>query len=248
MTIQQKPIPALNLTITDLAWVFGGGAVAVVLLYAAVIAGSLYLKVGDILSNVSPPTLDLTFGAFAYGVFLVSLYVRLIHFRRMRWHDCGFKRCEGNFLAMGFLAALLWLSVSAALYSAFGLWDISIALGRELFSPFMTAPLTLAAFCILAGPVAAITEETLFRGLIYRWLRQRRGIAVSALTSAILFALVHPYLYAGSVEMFLLFAFDLTALSILLALLFEISGSLWPSIIAHASNNLLLLGVQAYLG
>ena len=248
MITQQKPIPARNLTFPDLAWVFGGGTVAIALLFAAVITGSPYLQAGDVLSNVSPPALDLTFGAFAYGVFLVSLYVRLIHVRRMRWRDCGFKRCEGNFLAMGALAALLWISVSAALYSAFGLWDISIAMGRELFSPFMNAPLTLAAFCLLAGPVAAITEETLFRGLIYRWLRQRRGIAVSALVSAVLFALVHPYLYASSVDMFLLFAFDLTALSILLALLFEISGSLWPSIIAHASNNLLLLGVQAYLG
>jgi uncharacterized protein len=248
MKIHWTPIADHKVTVADLTWVFGGGGIAIALLSAAAITASPYLKVDDVLSNISPTTIDLTFGVVAYGVFLVSLYGRLILVRRMSWRDCGFKRCEGNFLAMGILAALLWISVSAALYSAFGLWDISIALGRELFTPFMGTPLTLAVFCLLAGPVAAITEETLFRGLIYRWLRQRREIAVSAFVSAILFALVHPYLYASSVDMFLLFAFDLTALSILLALLYEISDSLWPSIIAHAGNNLLLLGVQAYLG
>lgn len=248
MKTRQKPISDFDVTTADLAWILGGGAVATALLFAAAIAGPAHLEANSTLSGLSASTLDLMFGAMAYGVFLTCLHFRLIQVRGMAWRDVGFRGCEGNFLALGFLAALLWLSVSAALYSAFGFWDISLALGRDLFNPFMADPYTLAAFCILAGPVAAITEETLFRGLVYRWLRQRRGIAMSALISAVLFAVVHPYLYAGSVEMFLLFAFDLTALAILLALLFEISGSLWPSIIAHAGNNLLLLGVQAYLG
>jgi uncharacterized protein len=248
MGTNKKTSTGGNLNFADLAWVIGGGALVAAAIICAVILGPPVFGGPDLNSGLSATTFELIFMAITYGVFLATTYITFVQIRGFAWRDIGFKSCAVNFNMMGALVALLWISVSSALYSAFGYWDIIVASNGKLFTPFMTDAYTLILFCIMAGPLAAIVEETIFRGLLYRWLRQQWGVASSALVSAVLFALVHPFLYAGSVELFLLFAVDLIALAVILALLYEISGSLWPCIIAHAGNNLLLLGVQAYLG
>ena len=45
----------------------------------------------------------------------------------------------------------------------------------------------LVVFAVFAVVVAPITEEFLFRGLIYRSIRDRHGVAIGALVSAMLF-------------------------------------------------------------
>lgn len=90
---------------------------------------------------------------------------------------------------------------------------------------------------ILIGLVFPLAEEILFRGILYRWLRGRLGIAGAAGLSAIAFAALHsiPELIPA-----------IAVLGVILALLYELSGSLWTSVLAHAvynSINVLLLYV-----
>lgn len=102
----------------------------------------------------------------------------------------------------------------------------------------------IAAVTILA-PVA---EELIFRGLIYRSLRDAIGrwsrpvgMAVAAVISALLFADIHA---GEEVDI------GLTAMYVLMALLFialyEWSGSLLTPILAHSVNNAfaVFLGIQ----
>ena len=80
------------------------------------------------------------------------------------------------------------------------------------------------AICI-TGPVV---EELLFRGLIFRRLRDYLGVSAGVIVSALIFALMHGNLYQGA------YAF---LFGIIMALLYEHFGTIWIPILAHALNN-----------
>ncbi len=75
--------------------------------------------------------------------------------------------------------------------------------------------------------LAPVVEEFVFRGLLYRMLRERWGIVISVLVSAVFFSLIHhgmiisPQLAGG----------------IIFAVAYEWSRSLWVSIALHMGAN-----------
>lgn len=89
------------------------------------------------------------------------------------------------------------------------------------FSAIASSYLTIAV-------LAPVSEEFLFRGALYGWLRQRWGVAVAMLLSTSLFAVLHVE------PLLILFAF---VFGLVLTALFEWSRSLWVPIIAHGVNN-----------
>lgn len=91
-----------------------------------------------------------------------------------------------------------------------------------------------AAFLVCV--VAPIAEELFFRGYLFGALR-RRGLAVAALVSGTAFGLAH---LGGSPLGFIV---PLATLGIVLALLYERTGSLYPPIALHAINNSIAFGV-----
>jgi len=87
---------------------------------------------------------------------------------------------------------------------------------------------------------APLGEEVAFRGVLYPALRSRFGVAPAAALSAAVFAAAHGYGVLGFAAVFWI--------GILWALAYERTGSLWPSIIAHAAGNLAAtVGVVALL-
>lgn len=86
---------------------------------------------------------------------------------------------------------------------------------------------------LLALPVvcvaAPIVEETVFRGVVYRWLRGVVPVRTAMVLSAAVFALAHAIT--------LLFL-PLFGLGILLAWVYERSRSIWPGVLVHAMFNL----------
>lgn len=84
---------------------------------------------------------------------------------------------------------------------------------------------------------AGFGEEFFFRGFLYNCAKRRFGVLGGVLLSAFCFALVHggPLMVLGIFPM-----------GILLALMYERTGSLWVTIIMHALNNGVAL-VQTYL-
>ena len=82
--------------------------------------------------------------------------------------------------------------------------------------------------------VAPLVEEFFFRGFLYQAFRNRIGVWAAAGASGLIFGAIHfkPE-----------FLVPLAGLGILLAWLFEKTGSLWPCIAVHAVNNTLAFAV-----
>lgn len=83
------------------------------------------------------------------------------------------------------------------------------------------------ATVIITVVLAPVSEELLFRGLLFRGARRRWGFWPSALLSASAFALLHPSYDAATILVF----------GLALAYLVERTGSLRPAIALHAINN-----------
>jgi uncharacterized protein len=132
------------------------------------------------------------------------------------------------------LAAAAAVAVSGMLV-AIGLANLWLAaLPPDLvrrFDPsqlFEHPPLQRAAIAVLAATAAPLCEEAAFRGFILSSLRTRLAPAAAITLTALLFALMHldpvrfpPLLFLGATFGWLAWR----------------SGSLWPSVLAHAINN-----------
>lgn len=176
--------------------------------------------------------------------FLRSLGIR--HIRdlgfapiRLHWKNA----VSGFFLGFGSLAVLAAISILA---------------GARTFDLNQSAAHLVVALmgAILAGIAVAILEETLFRGALFGTLRKVRPWPTALVISSAIYALVHFFAKApspGSVnwtsgfatlaEMFGGFAdfrtlvpgfFNLLIVGAILALMFQITGSLYFSIGLHA--------------
>jgi len=107
---------------------------------------------------------------------------------------------------------------------------------------YITLPTWLhgVAGLFLMVVLAPMVEELIFRGLLYRMLRERWGIVVSVAVSAAFFSLIHHGM---------LFSPQLVG-GIIFALAYEWSRSLWVSIALHMGANaavyaLVVLGLAA---
>jgi membrane protease YdiL (CAAX protease family) len=87
--------------------------------------------------------------------------------------------------------------------------------------------------------LAPVFEELAFRGLLFGTLRRRFDWGASAVISAGIFAIAHGYGVLGLVSVFWS--------GLLWAWIYEKTGSLLPSMLAHAVNNLLVCLSILYL-
>lgn len=94
-------------------------------------------------------------------------------------------------------------------------------------SEFMLAFVTL----VIIAPVA---EELVFRGYLYGKLKRYTFRWLAIILTSVLFALVH-----GQWNV----AVDVFALSIVLCILRDISGSVWPAVLVHMAKN----GIAFYI-
>lgn len=133
------------------------------------------------------------------------------------------------------------LAVSVvALAGVFGLVELLAALFPELFADLMQSyraegvGLGFAVFQI--GPLTALGEELLFRGVVLTGLRATFPDRVAIAVSAAMFATIHlspvAFLHTG-------------ILGVLFGWLTVRSGSLWPSILVHAAWNTAMVLLDA---
>lgn len=94
-------------------------------------------------------------------------------------------------------------------------WGTTPVVALELFDTVVLTP---------------VVEEILFRGLLFATLRTRLGLGASAVLSAAIFAVAHGYGVLGFAAVFWS--------GVLWAVAYEKTGSLLPSIAAHAVDNL----------
>jgi membrane protease YdiL (CAAX protease family) len=95
----------------------------------------------------------------------------------------------------------------------------------------------LEALVIITGMVLTpLVEELLFRGVLYQALRRTMPVSTAAMLSAMIFAFMHL-----NVVLFI----PLLVMGLVLALVYEWSGSIVPTILVHACNNGIILLIIA---
>jgi membrane protease YdiL (CAAX protease family) len=99
-----------------------------------------------------------------------------------------------------------------------------------------------AIVLLLAAVIAPIVEETMFRGVLYRHLREMTGrlggalsFFISAVVASFIFAAIHPQGWLGIPP--------LMGIAIGLSIAREWRGSLIPSMVAHGVNNGLVMAI-----
>jgi uncharacterized protein len=125
------------------------------------------------------------------------------------------------FLPFGILTA-----VCAYLFTLAGFQEIN----QPAVEAFMRSEglMPILIFLLLACVIAPIWEEITFRGFLYPFLKSKLGRTAALLLSSLLFAAMHQHLPSF---------IPLTALGVLLALLYERTGSLGYNILLHSFFN-----------
>jgi membrane protease YdiL (CAAX protease family) len=165
-----------------------------------------------------------------------GIYIFGIRRRGLNWRSVGLRPVTKTWLVITTVASLIVIPLTSLLillvYFVFGLELENPQL--DFLLPEQLTSLEILAMLFLAGVAAPFGEELLFRGVFYKMLRERWGIWPGVLISSLVFGMIHGDLAVG-----------LTAflLGILLALVFEYSRSLWTSILVHALNNSIKIGL-----
>lgn len=132
-----------------------------------------------------------------------------------------------------------WLLGSAAFAAVRSLAPASLVERYDLSRLFEGPALEQAGFALAATLVAPLCEEVAFRGHLASALHARHRPAAAIAVSAILFGLLHlDPLRAPS----------LVLLGAIYGWLAWRTGSVWPGVIAHATNNGLAAGLALWVG
>jgi membrane protease YdiL (CAAX protease family) len=147
----------------------------------------------------------------------------------------GSPRLKTVLLTVGALgSSLVATAVYATLIRAAG----SDILTPPEIPPDIAFPGPAIVFTFQALALATpLTEEILFRGFIFAGLVPRLGVGWAMVASAAIFSVFH-FSLGVTVPIFI------TGMA--LAWLYWRTGSLWPSIFAHAGQNALVVAVQAH--
>ena len=185
------------------------------------------------------------------GVFAMAQWW-LIGRRRTSWHDIGFRLPPakslpgsiGRIVLIAFCAFILVQVGASIITGIFALTGFHIKSNVKELLPQGQSSIDLAQYLVLVvvgAILAPITEETLFRGVLYQGMRRDAsriagsigGITIAAIVSGSLFGVFH--LIGGSGELHTLPV--LIYLGILLAVTFQMARSLGGSMLVHAAVN-----------
>lgn len=162
----------------------------------------------------------------------VCLYVCLNYFRN-RELALNLAPFPLRVRARGFVSGVLfWLGSMPAVFAVFVIWIRAYeALGGEpreqaIIESLVSDPVTFFLTALIFAPLA---EEVLFRGLLYPSLKRFGGTVPALLLSGAIFSVAHVSLTVGP---------PLFVLGVLLALSYELTGTLWTPIGFHAAFNL----------
>jgi membrane protease YdiL (CAAX protease family) len=99
---------------------------------------------------------------------------------------------------------------------------------------YILLPLSIIGFASIV--LTPITEEIFMRGFVYGYLRQRTGVISALLIQALIFSLYHYGIDNDVTSLFIIWFIGL-----ILGILYEITGSLYPSMVFHGVYNYIAL-------
>lgn len=133
---------------------------------------------------------------------------------------------------VGFIAYFILSAILTALATSFSWFDIDQAQNTGFSGVSFGYEYVLAFFALVV--LAPVAEEILFRGYLFGKLKNYVPVWFAILLTSVLFGVAHGAWNVG---------IDTFALSVVLCILREVTGSLWPSILLHSLKN----GLAYYL-
>lgn len=218
------------------AWLSIAAALAVPLVFG-IIAGVFVAAAGGDLEDLPPGVLiGLTF-VQDIGFIVVPLLLATWLATRPTALDFGLRKPGRIWVSIGLLFAVY---VGFILLS--GIWVEVLGIEQEDTLPdelgVKDSTVNLVLVLILVTVMAPVAEEILFRGYIYRALRNWHGVWPAAILSGALFGGIH----VGSSPIG--FIVPLAILGVGLALLYHWTGSLYLPVALHALNNSIAFGAS----
>jgi membrane protease YdiL (CAAX protease family) len=222
-----------------LVFFLGQGAVIAASLVIGVIYGLIthrpLLGGEGLTADVTQAVIVVAMATAAAVFFFGSLWIA--RRRGIGMVELGFRRTEGRWYLLAAVLFVLFFLIDGFLFR----WvDPSGALQEQLTSQLFLrtdSVLWMAVVALAAGPITAVAEETLFRGLVYRWLRERATVIVAVLVSGALFGISHFYFLVPGGTAGIVLTAEIMVMGFLTAWLVQASGSLWPPILLHLLNN-----------
>ncbi len=184
--------------------------------------------VGRVLSDADVGANFILYGSLELlTLFMLSLVLR---FRKQSWASLGLKRQGLAKLWMVIPAYFIYLFMTVSLIVIAGIFLDSSVLDQEqdLGYENATQAWELGAAFLALVVIAPFVEELLFRGFLFKSLRQNIALWAAVFISAALFGLAHLQINVG---------LDTFALAIMLALLLEKTGNLFISVGLHSLKN-----------
>ena len=214
------------------------------LVIAQVVVGSIVLVVMGVGSGEPIEGLPQIVATVAADVAFLAAMLVWLTWRARDWRS----RVGLRFGAKGLRDAAVGFGAGALLYFVVGVVVAVplLSLFRRLFGADVAAPeqipgglsinaKILTAF--LALVLAPVTEELFYRGIFYRSLRDRHGVVLGALVSAILFGASHVVNAPWRDVVFLQTLMVFTGIG--LALIYERRANLVADIAAHVAFNVI---------
>lgn len=198
-----------------------------------VVAGAVLIGVGIV--SAFDPDLESEGGSLAaQAVVALSLIGVAVGFARLSstggpLTSLGLRRAGWAAIGLAFAAWFAYVIVAAQIAPLLQPEQQDVT--RDLGVDESTLGLILAGFLIVVA--APLSEEIFFRGFMFAGLRRAIPLWPAAAISAAFWGLLH--LSGGNIGV----AIQLTIFGLLLAWLYDHTGSLWPPIVAHAFNNAL---------
>jgi hypothetical protein len=163
-------------------------------------------------------------------VLIGAVYLVAVRWRGLRWTDLGLRPAPRRWYrrAIWITALMLALAGGINLLTQLFMAEAPVNPQFSLVAPVGFSWFALLGMLFVVGLFIPFAEELLFRGVLYGWLRQRLGVPAAAVLSALLFSGVHRIVWLIPA---------LAVIGVILALVYEKSGSLWPAIAVHALFN-----------
>lgn len=167
---------------------------------------------------------------------IATVYLLIVRRRGVDWADLGLRPVARRWYRHAVVIALATVPVVGAVNALTqALVDVPFTNPQlKVLAPAGFSWIGLIGMLAMAGVVAPVVEEIVFRGLLYGWLRRRVGVALGIALSALLFAFAHGIV---------ILAPALAVQGVILATVYQRSGSLWPSIVVHGTFNAIMTSV-----
>jgi membrane protease YdiL (CAAX protease family) len=223
------------------AWYAGVGflvALIATLLVVGIVAAATGATADD-----EDPTFTIV-ATFLQGLIFIGTAVLFASFTRPpKPEDFGLRRTR-------FWPAVGWMALGmgsfyllVALYTVIVQPDAQQTVAQDLGAEQGTFGMIAAGFMVVC--IAPIAEEFFFRGFFYRALRSRFSILGAAALDGLLFGVIH-YDFTGADALLILP--PLAVLGFMFCLVYERTGSIYPTIAMHALNNAIAFGVTVENG